>query len=132
MKLIEQLDELHGKATQGEWDVTDIGSVQGQKSTVYSAGDELRYVAYCHDTTYIKEPTPNEANAALIVALHNAWPQISEVLREVEGLPKKLSDMAAEALAADPRKRSHTKGKATGLRRAAIELAAILARLEGE
>ena len=72
MTLIEELDELHGKTTQGEWE-------QFMHSIVNGASLKLAAVN-------------STENAALIVALHNAWPQISEVLREVGALDDTPAD----------------------------------------
>lgn len=76
---LEALDALHAAGTAGEWSV-DPGT---ENLCVEIAADTSAYVCSFQYESYLEESERHrgEADAALIVALHNAWPTVAAELR---------------------------------------------------
>jgi hypothetical protein len=70
-----ELQKLHKAAKQAPW-----GFPYWSRSTFYAGYD---HVGGCMDEKSVKQ---GEANAALIVALRNAVPELIELLRAREGV----------------------------------------------
>lgn len=100
MNLLDQLDDLHGKATPGDWRVKDIPIPYDHgKRTLHQ-----RHIETAYDHPQLRGPVGVVApsttaadderyrygvwlsvdDAATIVALHNAWPAISRALRAAQ------------------------------------------------
>jgi len=73
MNTIEKLDELHSKATSGPWREYK----NGLYSQVLAADAPVTKCVESHAPCWAED-------AQLIIALHNAWPAISAVLRQAE------------------------------------------------
>lgn len=96
MKTIDELDALHAAATAGEWESV---TMSGGWWRVRSA-DAARLLAFDDGSAcdeYDAQCTPATRDA--IVALHNAWPEVSARLRAAEALVAVADDVSAKALA---------------------------------
>jgi len=103
---IKQLDELHAKTTQGEWDASHPR--RSGSEHVYCDGE---MIADC-----CKEPprTECESNAVYIAAIHNAWPAISAELKRLRDFEAAVRD-AMKIL-------DHPRVKTEEIKKAIVEL----------
>ncbi len=100
---IDALDALHAKATAGRWyhydevfrpqfgrgRITEIQQANGRPIVAWSGFDGLKPA----------EQRKRNANAASIVALHNAWPAVSAKLRAQQARIAALEGALREVLA---------------------------------
>ena len=79
MNALERLKELAGKATPGPW-------IVGGSYTVRTMRSALDWIARMRDRHHKHDDDEDKANALLIVAMHNALPdmiEVAEAAREV-------------------------------------------------
>lgn len=110
--LADKLDELAMKATPGEWRTKNLEprtlGVDWIDGAEDQSGNHWSSIASFGTLSFIKDRIPTHApdgmtgaNAALVVALRNALPQITTALREAARLREALEPFAAEAATYD-------------------------------
>ena len=80
---LDELDRLHAAATAGPWEVYHYEGYGWRLDAATRAG--IATGKWC------------EADADFIVALHNAWPDVSARLRAAEAEVERLRALSAEA-----------------------------------
>jgi hypothetical protein len=94
MKTLEELDALHAAATAGPWAVEDDGESGWRVWTAEHLREGPDILAFDDGSAYgeySEQCTPATRDA--IIALHNAWPEVSARLRAAEALvAKALAD----------------------------------------
>jgi hypothetical protein len=86
---LDELDRLHAAATAGEWVVSHDRNAQPNLYSRDADGFEHWLAILPHQCLVSLEVLAN-ANAASIVAMHNAWPAISARLRAAEAELERL------------------------------------------
>lgn len=84
---LQAIRERCEKATPGPWFVAEEGFGKKSCPTVYAAGKELRYIAFCDDKFNFEQMTDNLANAKFIA---HAREDVPALLAEVERLQEAL------------------------------------------
>lgn len=92
MKDIDELDRLHAAATAGEWAATHDRNAQPNLYARDPDGFEHWIAILPHQCLASLEALAN-ANTAAIVALHNAWPEVSARLRAAEVALARISEI---------------------------------------
>lgn len=77
MNIIERLKELMAAATPGPW-------IVGGSYTVRTMRSALDWIARMRDRHHKHDDEEDKANAALIVAMHNAIPDLIELAEAVK------------------------------------------------
>ena len=78
---LTDLDRMYAEATQGEWHWDDTAGPE--RTLLYADGDKYvikEWAAYADDSGL----EVSDADKALIVALHNAYPSLAARIRELE------------------------------------------------
>lgn len=92
-ELIQQLDELHKKATPGDWAAHRSTDTDGNWQMGIDMPKGKNLPEY-HWISTDKEPGSEWYNAELIIALRNAWPRLSAEIRRLESSAE-MADLKA-------------------------------------